>query len=134
MCLAVIDCDHVAVQRLLEHERLAARADVLLHERVRRIHRDVAKSFGFGVVRHLQHMRVVGIENRGILCDLDRHALDLGQLFERIDALHAQVISRYVQACRHIAAPEPESAAQHSAARYLEHGCIHGRVAQDHLR
>ena len=48
---AVVDRDHLAVHALLQHDGAAARTDVLAHERVLRVHRDVAQVLGVACAR-----------------------------------------------------------------------------------
>ena len=85
------------------------------------------------MVRHLQAQGVVGIEDRRVLGNLDRYPLDLGQLFQRIDAAQAEMVRRYVEAGRDVTFLEPEAAAQHPAASRFHDSRVDGRVAQDHL-
>ena len=85
------------------------------------------------MIGHLQAQGIVGVQDRRVPGNLDRHALDLGKLFKRIDTAQAEVIGRHVQARRDIALLETETAAQHAAARGLHHRCIDGGIAQDHL-
>ena len=98
MAFAVVYRDHVAVHAFLEHEGLPAGTNMLFHERMCGVHGDVAKRFGIRIVRHLQAMWVVGIENGCVGRNLDRHAFDLGQLFERIDSLEPEVIGGDIEA------------------------------------
>ena len=77
----------MAVDALLEHDREAAGADVLAHELVARVHRDVGDARRLGVIGHPQAEQVVGVEHRAVARDLDDDALHLGELLERVDAL-----------------------------------------------
>ena len=52
----VVQRDHVAVDAGLQRAGAAAGADVLAHQRVLRVHGDVADHLGVGVARHLQHV------------------------------------------------------------------------------
>ncbi len=123
----------MAVHRLFEHERLPTRVDVLLHQRMRRVHGHVAQSLRVRVVRHLQAQRIVRVQHRRIRRDLDRHALDLRELLDRVDAAQAEMIGGHVQAGGNVAALEAQAAAQHAAARRFHDGRIDRGVSQDHL-
>jgi hypothetical protein len=87
MAPLVVERDHLPVDAGFERAGAAAGADVLAHQRVVRVHRDVADVLRLGVARHLQHQRIVGVEHRAVGRHLDDDALDLGELLERVDAL-----------------------------------------------
>ncbi len=132
--LAVVNRDHVAVHGLLQHKSLSARLDVLFHQRVRRIHRDVADFSRLGVIGHLQAQWIVGIQHRRVLRDLDWHPLDLGELLERIDAAQAEMVGGDVEAGSDVAAAITEATAQQAAACRFHDSGVDGRVTQHHLR
>ncbi len=123
--LLVIDRDHMPVHALLEHQRLPARLDVLLHQGVIVVHRDVADCPGFGVVGHLQAQGVIGVQHGGIRRDFDRHPLDLGKLLEGIDAAQPEMIFGYVEATGDIAVLVTHAAPQQAAARRFHDGRVH---------
>jgi hypothetical protein len=81
----VVQRDHVSRDPLFEHDRPPAGADVLTDERMLRAHRHVADVLGLGVVGHLEHQGVVGVEHRRIGRHVHHHPLDLGELLDRID-------------------------------------------------
>ena len=94
--LAIVNCDHVAVHRLLENEGLTASANMLFHKRMRRVHGHVAQPRRFGVIRHLQTERIISIKYRGISRYFDRYALNLSQLLQRVDTSQTKMVCRNI--------------------------------------
>ena len=82
----------MAVDALLEDGREPAGAEVLAHEVVARVHRHVGDARRLRVIGHAEAVEVVGVEDGAVARDLDDDALHLGELLERVDALHAEVI------------------------------------------
>ncbi len=74
---AIVQGDHLAVDARLERAGAAAGANMFAHQRVMRIHGHVADGLGFGVARHLEHQRIVGVEHGAVGGDLDHDALHL---------------------------------------------------------
>ena len=128
----IVDRDHLAVDPRLEHDAAAAGADVLAHQRVGRVHRDVAQVIGRGVVGHLEAERIVGVEHGGLARHLDHDPLHLGQVLERADAAETEVVGLDVEHRAHVAVPDAHARAQQPAARDLEHRHVHVRIAQHH--
>ena len=129
---AVVERDHLAVDARLERAGAPARADVLAHERVLRVHRDVADVLGVRVRRHLEHERVVRVQHGAMLRDLDDDALHLGELLERVDALEPEVIGLHVQHGADVHLGDAHAGAQEPAARGLEHGRVDVGVGEHH--
>ena len=130
----VVDRDHLAVHAALERDGPPAGADVLADEGVRGVHGHVTEALGIGVRRHLEAERIVGVEHRGVARDLDHHALHLGQVLERVDALHAEVVGADVEHRAHVHVARAHAGAQQATARDLEHGDVDRRVAQHGAR
>ena len=130
----IVDRDHGAVDAVLQRDGAAAGADVLAHQLMIGVERDVADMLCLGVRGHAQRERIVGIEHRGVPCDLDDGALDLGQLLECVDALLAQVIRAHVEHCTDIHVARGHAGAQQPAACRLEHRNFHVRVAEHDAR
>ena len=130
----VVQRDHLAVDARLERAGAAAGADVLAHQRVLRVHRHVADVLRFGVARHLQHERIVGVQHRAIGRDLDHDALDLGELLERVDALQAEVVGLHVEHRADVDFRHAHAGAQQAAARRLEHRDVDLRIGEHHAR
>ena len=111
-----------------------AELDVLAHERVVRVAGDVADVLRLGVGGHLQGVFVVGVEDGGVLGDLDDEALHLGELVERVDAAEAEVVGGDVEDRADVAEAVAEAGADDAAAGGLDDGHVDGRVAQHHAR
>ena len=79
-------------------------------------------------------MFVVGIQHRAITRNLDHDALDLGELFERIDPLESQVVRLHVQYRRDVGERHAHAGAQQAAARNFQHRDIDARVGEHHSR
>jgi hypothetical protein len=130
----VVQGDHVAVDALLEHQRRTTGLDVLAHQGMGTVHGHVAELVGRTVIGHLQAVRIVRVEYRRVAGHLHHHALDLGQVLQRVDALETEVIGGDVQAAGHVGAVVAKAAAQDTAARRLHHRRVHGGIAQHDLR
>ena len=129
MGAVVVQRDHVAVDALLQHHGASAGTDVLLDQGMGRVHGHVADVLGLRVIRHAQAMLVIRVQHRGITGHLDRYALDLGQLFQRVDPTQPQVVCSHVQAGRHVAALVAETRAQQTAACRFHDGHVDGGVS-----
>ena len=84
---------------------------------------------------HPRDQRIVRVEHRGpgTRHGLHQHALDVGQLRHRVDAVQAEVVGGHVGDHGHVVAVVAEALAQDAAARHLEHGRVHQRVLEHHL-
>ena len=123
----------------LEAERRAAAAGVAVDPveavlALRRGHAEQHDPAG-AVAAHPVDVAVVGVEHRrpGARHRLDDHALDVGQLADRVDAAQAEVVAGDVGHDRDVVAVVAEALAQDPAARDLEHGGVDGRVLEHHL-
>ncbi len=130
----VVQGDHLAVDAGFQCAGAATGANVFAHQAVLRVHGDVADHLGIGVAGHLQYQRIIGIEHRAILGHLDDDALDLGELFEGIDAFHAQMIGLHVEHRADIHRRHAHAGAQQATARDLEYRKIDLRIGQHHAR
>ena len=131
---AVVERDHLPVDARFERARAAAGADVFAHQHVLRVHRHVADVLRFGVARHLEYERIVGIEHGAIRRDFDHDALDLGELLERVDALQTEMIRLHVEHRADVDFLHAHAGTQQPAARRLEHRDVDLRIRQHHLR
>ena len=130
----VVDGDHRPVDPVLERNGAATGADVLAHQLVVGVERHIADVLRLGVRGHPQRVRVVGVEHRGVTGDLDHRTLDLGQLLEGVDVLLAEVVGAHVEHRADIHVAHRHAGAQQAAARGLQHGDIHHRVAEHDAR
>ena len=121
MCFIIINCNHVAIHTLFEHESLSTGANMLFDQRVARIHRHVTQNLCFRVIGHLQAEAIIRIQHDGVFGNLYRHALDHRELFERLHALESEVIPIDIEARRYVAFLESEAAAKHAAAGDFHH-------------
>ena len=131
---AVVQRDHLAVDAGFERAGAATRADVLAHQPVLRVHGHVADDLRVGVARHLEHVRIVGIEHRAIVRHFDHDALDLGELLERVDALQAEVVRLHVEHGADIDFGHAHAGTQQAATRGFQHGDVDLRIGQHHAR
>jgi hypothetical protein len=131
---AVVERDHLAIDAGLQRAGTPARADVLAHERVLGVQRDVADVLGIRVRRHLEHERVVRVQHRTVLCDLDDDALHLGELLERVDALETEVVGLHVQHRADVDLRDAHAGAQEAPARRLEDRRVDVWVGEHHAR
>ena len=134
MRAVVIQGNHVTADTLFQHHRAAAGADVLFHQGMRRIHGDVTDVFSLGVIRHVQTVFIVRIQNGRITRHFNRNSLQLSQLLECIDSFQAQVIRSHVETGGNIAATVAQAGSQQAATRSLHHRHVNGWVTQYNVR
>ena len=86
------------------------------------------------VAAHPVDVAVVGVEHGrpGARHGLHDHALDVGQLADRVDAAQTEVVAGHVGHDGDVVAVVAEALAQDPAARDLEDGGVDGRVLEDH--
>ena len=126
----VVNGDHLPVDATLQRDCPPASADMLTHERVQRIHRDVADVLGLAVRGHFQHERIVGVEHGGVARDFDHNALHLSERLERIDAFHSEVVGADVEHGADIYVVRAHSGPQESAASDFKYGDVDCRVGK----
>ena len=123
----------------LEHDRPAAAAAVVVDEladlAAGRLEREPDDAAG-AAPAHLAHEGVVGVEHREAVAGhrLDDDGLDVGELLEGVDALHAEVVGGDVGDDGDVVAVVAEALAQDAAAGDLHDGEVDARVLQDHAR
>ena len=131
---AVVDRDHVPVHARLQDHGAAPGADVLAHDGVLRVHRHVADRRGAGVLRHREAPLVVGVEDGAVLGHLNRDALDLRQVVQRVDPADPEVVRADVEDRRHVARLKAQPSADHPASGGLQNRAVHVGVAEHHAR
>ena len=123
--------DHLPVAARLDGDRPAPAARLPPHRLIVGVEAEIDHR-SRAVAAHRCDQGIVGVEYRGAVARhrLDQHLLHRGQLAQRGDATHAQVVAGHVEHHRHVVAVVAEPFAQDPAARHLEDGQVDVRVLE----
>ena len=74
----IVDRDHLAVDALFQRTCTSTGPNVITHESIRRIHRDVANHFRVGIAGHADNQWIIGVEHCAIFRDFHNDTFDFG--------------------------------------------------------